>query len=45
MNKYKAEPLLILTGGVHLHTVIADNYDILKKIINELKLKKYIISD
>ncbi|CAB1262821.1 transcription repressor NadR [Clostridium sp. MT-14] len=45
INKYKAEPLLILTGGVHLHTVIADNYDILKKIINELKLKKYIISD
>ena len=44
INKYKAEPLLILTGGVHLHTVIADDYT-LEKIINELKEKKYIISD
>ncbi|MCI1946348.1 transcription repressor NadR [Clostridium luticellarii] len=45
INKYKAEPLLILTGGVHLHTIVADNYDILENIINALKEKGYIISE
>lgn len=42
MNKVKehrAEPLLILTGGVHLHTIVAENYDILENIKGELKIK------
>ncbi|MBV7271808.1 transcription repressor NadR [Clostridium thailandense] len=45
IQEYKAEPLLILTGGVHLHTIAAENEDILKNIINELKCKDYLISD
>lgn len=48
MNKirqYKAEPLLILTGGVHLHTIVAENYDILENIKSELKNRNYIICD
>lgn len=45
INKYEAEPLLILTGGVHLHTIVADNYDILHNIISKLEEKNYIISD
>lgn len=45
IKKYKAEPLLILTGGVHLHTIVAENDSIIKKIKNELKEKKYIVSD
>lgn len=48
MNKvkqHKAEPLLILTGGVHLHTIVAENYDILENIKGELKNKNYIICD
>lgn len=43
--EYKAEPLLILTGGVHLHTIAAENEDVLDNIINELKNKDYLISD
>ncbi len=45
IHEYKAEPLLILTGGVHLHTIAAENEEILKNIINELKSKDYLISD
>ncbi|OBR93545.1 MULTISPECIES: transcription repressor NadR [Clostridium] len=45
IEQYKAEPLLILTGGVHLHTIVAENDDIIKNIKRELKEKKYMISD
>ena len=45
INKYEAEPLLILTGGVHLHTIVADTYDILHNIISKLEERNYIISD
>ncbi|KOF57724.1 MULTISPECIES: transcription repressor NadR [Clostridium] len=45
LNKHRAEPLSILTGGVHLHTISADNEDDLNKIIDELNGKGYIISD
>jgi transcriptional regulator of NAD metabolism len=45
LNEYKAEPLLILTGGVHLHTVITENEESMKNIIEELKQKRYLISD
>ncbi|MFL0251287.1 transcription repressor NadR [Clostridium neuense] len=45
LNKHRAEPLCILTGGVHLHTIIANSEEDLNKIINELNEKGYIISD
>lgn len=39
-----AEPLSVLTGGVHLHTLVVENEDILDKILTELKKKGYLIS-
>lgn len=39
-----AEPLSMLTGGVHLHTLVVENEDILDKILTELKKKGYLIS-
>lgn len=45
LNNYEAEPLSILTGGVHLHTISAENEDDMKNIIDELTKKNYIISD
>lgn len=45
IHEYKAEPLLILTGGVHLHTIAAENEETLKNIVNELKNKSYLVSD
>lgn len=45
ISEYNAEPLLILTGGVHLHTIAAENEDIVNNIINELKSKNYLVSD
>jgi len=47
-NKFKefnAEPLSALTKGIHLHTIRADNEDIIECIIKELKDKNYLISD
>ncbi len=40
-----AEPLSSLTKGIHLHTVRADNEEIIEAIIKELKDKNYLISD
>lgn len=45
--KYKrsnSKMLSILTNGVHLHTIIADNNENLNLIINELTQKGYIIN-
>ncbi|MCM0649381.1 transcription repressor NadR [Clostridium swellfunianum] len=44
-KQYKAEPLSTLTGGVHIHTIEADNEEIIDRIIKELKERKYLISD
>lgn len=44
-KEFKAEPLLILTGGIHIHTIQTDNEDNMEKIINELREHKYLISD
>jgi uncharacterized protein len=41
----KSEPLLVLTGGIHLHTIYADDISIINNVKKELKLKKYLISD
>ncbi|KEH95646.1 transcription repressor NadR [Clostridium massiliodielmoense] len=43
LNNNKAEPLLALTKGVHLHTIEVDNIENMKKIINELSNKGFII--
>lgn len=40
----KAEPLSMLTGGVHLHTLVVENEDTLDKILTELNNKGYLIS-
>lgn len=45
IEKCKAEPLLILTGGIHLHTVTAESEEIMNSIIKELKEKNYLVSD
>lgn len=38
----KSEPLMALTGGIHLHTVMAESVEILDKIEDELRGKKYL---
>lgn len=45
MNDRKAEPLMKLTRGVHLHTVEAENEEIMERIIKELEDKKYLVTD
>lgn len=45
IEAHKAEPLLVLTGGIHLHTISAENEQIIEKITRELKNKMYLISD
>lgn len=48
MKKIKqnnAEPLLVLTGGVHLHTILSEDETSMDKIIMELKNKGYLISE
>lgn len=45
LKKVKAEPLSILTGGVHLHTIEAENEEMMNIIIKELKEKGYLVSD
>jgi transcriptional regulator of NAD metabolism len=44
LKEYKAEPLMILTGGVHLHTIMAESEEILEKIEQELKNKNYLVT-
>ncbi|MCR3758850.1 transcription repressor NadR [Clostridium felsineum] len=45
IKNHSAEPLSILTGGVHLHTIRAENEKDMQNIIDELNRKNYIISD
>lgn len=45
LNEYKAEPLLVLTGGVHIHTIEAENEEVLENILHELECKGYLIKD
>ncbi|MBW6411028.1 transcription repressor NadR [Clostridium weizhouense] len=47
-KKYKnqeARLLSVLTNGVHLHTISADNEENINLIINELKDNTFIVSD
>lgn len=43
IKQYDAEPLLSLTRGIHLHTIEADTKENMKKIIDELRNKGYLI--
>lgn len=45
INANKAEPLLVLTGGIHLHTISAESDEIIENITRELKSKMYLVSD
>jgi len=38
----KSEPLMALTGGIHLHTIMAEDKEILERIEEELKKKNYL---
>lgn len=47
-KKYKGQEarlLSVLTNGVHLHTISADNEENINLIINELKENTFIVSD
>ena len=45
INNNNAEPLSRLTKGVHLHTIEAENNEILDQIISALKEKGYLVCD
>ena len=40
----KVQPLLRLTGGIHLHTIKCKDEETKKRIINILKLKKFLLN-
>jgi len=42
---YGAEPLSTLTNGIHLHTISADNIEIMNKIVSELSSKGYLAEE
>lgn len=44
-KEYKAEPLSALTHGIHIHTIEAYDEVTMERIIDELKNKKYLVSD
>lgn len=44
-KEQKARLLSVLTNGVHLHTISAENEENIKLIISELKKCNYIVSD
>ena len=44
-NESNAQPLSLLTRGIHLHTIRANSVEIIESIIRELKDKNYLISD
>lgn len=43
LKSNNSKPLSYLTDGVHIHTIEADNEEIMERIIEVLKLKGYII--
>ena len=45
MNEEKSKPLDVLTGGVHFHTVVAENEEIIEEIEIVLKELGFLIED
>lgn len=44
-NKEKAQPLSGLTGGVHIHTIIAEDEETIDGILGELKERGFLACD
>jgi hypothetical protein len=44
-KEFNAKPLSSLTKGIHLHTIRADNEEIIEDIIKELKDNNYLVSN
>lgn len=44
-QEQKAKLLSVLTNGVHIHTIAADNEEDINLIISELKKNNFIVSD
>ena len=44
-QEQRAKLLSVLTNGVHLHTISAENEDDINLIISELKKHNFIVSD
>jgi len=45
LHKYEAEPLFLLTNGIHLHTISAENEEAIDNIIDELKNKGFLVDN
>lgn len=45
MEMTKTEPLLKLSGGVHLHTIEAPDEETMRKILKELNEKGFLIEE
>jgi len=45
LKNEEAKPLLSLTKGIHLHTIIADSNEIMNMILDELKVKGYLLNE
>ncbi len=45
LQNEEARPLLSLTKGIHLHTIIADSHEIMDMILDELKVKGYLLNE
>lgn len=43
LDEYNAEPLSSLTNGVHLHVIEAESEEDMEKIIEDLKIKGYLV--
>lgn len=42
-NENGSEPLLVLTGGVHIHTITTSTEEAMDKIIEELRENKFLV--
>lgn len=45
MNKINSEPLLTLTNGKHIHTIEADNEEILDRIEQVLRKQRFLVEE
>lgn len=44
-NSENAQPISNLTGGIHIHTIEAENDDIINDVITDLKENKFLACD